>query len=69
VKVLAQSASFIPAYGYARGRMSDPERFNQAPLPTCSAEDCKKAAGVVIDGILLCYEHATHVLEEKRQGG
>jgi hypothetical protein len=47
--------------------MSDPERYNEAQLPFCSVPDCKNAAGVVIEGELLCYEHASQLLDERRR--
>jgi len=48
-------------------RMSDPERYNEKQLPSCSVSDCENVAGVVIDGELLCYEHASLVLDERRR--
>jgi hypothetical protein len=32
-------------------------------LPPCSVRDCKRAAGAIINGALLCGEHAVGELE------
>lgn len=33
-------------------------------LPPCSVRDCKRAASVIINGDLLCDEHAVHEFEK-----
>jgi hypothetical protein len=35
-------------------------------LPQCSMEDCFNAAGVILNGTLLCGEHANEALERRR---
>jgi len=34
-------------------------------LPLCSVRDCNRAAGAIIDGALLCGEHAVEELERR----
>ena len=33
--------------------------MTKVPLPGCSLADCQRVAGVVLDGVLLCPEHAS----------
>jgi hypothetical protein len=40
--------------------MSKPE------LPPCSARDCERVAGAVVEGVLLCPEHGLEALEKRR---
>jgi hypothetical protein len=35
-------------------------------LPPCSVRDCKRAAGAIINGALLCGEHAMEELEKRK---
>jgi len=35
-------------------------------LPKCSKPDCLKAAGIIMNGDLLCGEHASEALERRR---
>jgi len=35
-------------------------------LPSCSARDCKSAAGAIINGTLLCTQHAVEKMERLR---
>ena len=42
-------------------RMSDSEEVPRPELPPCSVPGCLDAAGVIIDGKHLCFEHATEV--------
>lgn len=45
--------------------MGDPERHNDGDLPICSKPDCESAAGIVMDGALYCFDHASQALDEK----
>lgn len=35
-------------------------------LPPCSVRDCPNAAGAIINGVLLCGEHAVEELERRK---
>ena len=36
-------------------------------LPPCSVRDCTSAAGVILNGALLCGEHAKAALDEQKR--
>jgi hypothetical protein len=38
--------------------------MSKPDLPPCSVGDCKHAAGAIINGVLLCGEHAVAQLEK-----
>jgi len=40
--------------------------MSKAELPPCSVRDCKQAAGAIINGALLCAEHALEEFRELR---
>ena len=46
--------------------MCDPERLTEPELQSCSVPQCGKAVLAVIEGRLLCFEHATLELERRR---
>jgi len=45
--------------------MDDPERLDEVDPDTCSIEECERLAAAIINGALLCGEHANQVLLER----
>jgi hypothetical protein len=45
--------------------MMDPEEAPKAELQPCSRPRCQNVAAVVMDGKLLCLEHATQEFEQR----
>lgn len=46
--------------------MSDPEELPQPELQPCSVAGCPEAAGAIVDGNLLCFDHAAEALQRRR---